>query len=98
MAENFPGFAGYENKNPFGGGKFKKLGLVALLFVGLLVLLATFKTVPAGHRAVIFNNITGGSARGEGLTVLIPFTQSATLYDVRPQNYTMSRVHNEGNQ
>ena len=103
MAENFSGFEGFNNKSPFsgltGGGKFKKFGLLALLVVGLLVLLATFKTVPAGHRAVVFNNITGGvGARGEGLTILMPFTQTATLYDVRTQNYTMSRIHNEGAQ
>ena len=103
MAENFSGFEGFNNNSPLGGlmggGRFKKLALLALLVVGLLVLLATFKTVPAGFRAVVFNNITGGvGARGEGLTILMPFTQTATLYDVRTQNYTMSRVTNEGAQ
>ncbi|NOT58874.1 MAG: hypothetical protein HOP19_01480, partial [Acidobacteria bacterium] len=50
MAENFSGFGGFENKNPLAslsGGKFKKLGLLALLVVGLVVLLATFRIVPA---------------------------------------------------
>jgi regulator of protease activity HflC (stomatin/prohibitin superfamily) len=99
MAKNYSGFSEFENKNLFSGGKLKRLGLLGLLFLGLLVLLATFKTVPAGHRAVVFNNITGGvGARGEGLTILMPFTQTATLYDVRTQNYTMSRIHNEGAQ
>jgi prohibitin 2 len=36
------------------------------------------------------------SGRGEGLTLLLPFTQSATIYDVRTQNYTMSKMTNEG--
>ena len=103
MAENFSGFEGFDNKNPFsglmGGGRFKKLGLLALLVVGLLVLLATFRIVQPGHRAVVFNNVTGGvSARGEGLTLLVPFTQTATDYDVRKQEYTMSRSQNEGAQ
>jgi hypothetical protein len=61
------------------------------------LLLNAFKIVPAGHRAVVFNNLTGGlSGRGEGLTLLLPFTQSATIYDVRTQTYTMSNMTSEG--
>ena len=99
MSANFSGFEQFANKGGLSSGGFKKLGLALLGLVILLMLFATFKTVPAGFRAVVFNNITGGvSARGEGLTILMPFTQTATLYDVRTQNYTMSRVVNEGAQ
>ena len=35
-------------------------------------------------------------ARGEGLTLLIPFTQTAVIYDVRTVTYTMSKTPNEG--
>ena len=99
MSANFSGFEQFANKGGLSSGGFKKLGLALLGLVILLMLFATFKTVPAGFRAVVFNNITGGvSARGEGLTILMPFTQTATLYDVRTQNYTMSRVANEGAQ
>jgi regulator of protease activity HflC (stomatin/prohibitin superfamily) len=63
----------------------------------LLVLLLAVKTVPAGHRAVVFTNVTGGlGARGEGVTLLIPFVQTATIYDVRTETYTMSKTVAEG--
>lgn len=62
----------------------------------LLLLFLSFKIVPAGHRAVIFNNISGGlGARGEGTTILLPFLQSATIYDVRTVTYTLSKASNE---
>ena len=78
-------------------GGFRRLLFIVLGFIILVLLFVSFKTVPAGHRAVVFNNITGGlSARGEGLTLLIPFTQSATIYDVKTVNYTMSKTLNEG--
>ncbi len=97
MSANFSSFESFGKKANLGGGGFRKLAYIAGAFFLLIVFFSTFKTVPAGHRAVIFNNITGGlGARGEGLTLLIPFTQTATLYDVRTETYTMSRMINEG--
>lgn len=78
-------------------GGIRRVLYIALGLIVLLLLFVSFKTVPAGHRAVVFNNVTGGlSARGEGLTLLIPFTQSATIYDVKTVTYTMSKTPNEG--
>jgi len=98
MASEFPKWKSF-GKNSMSSGS-GKLRLVAFLAIGLIVLIMLFNTfmiVPAGHRAVVFNNLTGGlSARGEGLTLLLPLTQSATIYDVRTQTYTMSKMTNEG--
>lgn len=96
MPANYPNFESSDNKNRINVTIRKVVYVVIGLFV-LLLLLATFKTVPAGHRAVVFNNVSGGlGVRGEGLTVLVPFMQSLTMYDVRTATYTMSRMTNEG--
>ncbi len=100
MPNNMPDWKTFsQNPLPLGPG-LGKIRKVAFIFLGIFVLMllfATFKTVPAGHRAVIFNNVSGGlGARGEGLTLLVPFMQSATIYDVRTSTYTMSRMTNEG--
>jgi prohibitin 2 len=90
-----------------GGGEMMKLSLgtggcrrYLFLAGGLAVvvlLFLTFKIVPAGHRAVVFNNVSGGlSARGEGTTILLPFLQSATIYDVKTVTYTLSKTALEG--
>jgi regulator of protease activity HflC (stomatin/prohibitin superfamily) len=98
MASEFPSWKSF-GKNSLSSGS-SKLRLAAFLVIGFIVLIMLFNTfmiVPAGHRAVVFNNLTGGlSARGEGLTLLLPFTQLATIYDVRTQTYTMSKMTNEG--
>jgi prohibitin 2 len=97
MSANFSGFESFSNKPNFGPGGFRKLAYVVIGFFVLVLFFATFKTVPAGSRAVVFNNVSGGlSVRGEGMTVLVPFMQSATMYDVRTSTYTMSRMTNEG--
>lgn len=97
MSANFSNFESFGKQANFGGGGLRKLIYIVIGFFLLIVFFSTFKTVPAGHRAVVFNNITGGlGARGEGLTLLIPFTQTATLYDVRTATYTMSKPSGEG--
>jgi regulator of protease activity HflC (stomatin/prohibitin superfamily) len=97
MSANFSGFKSFGSKPGMSFGGFRKLLFVAGGFFALILFFATFKTVPAGSRAVVFNNVSGGlSVRGEGLTVLVPFMQSATMYDVRTATYTMSRTANEG--
>ncbi len=97
MPANYPNFESFGGKTKLGAGGFRRIAYIIIGFFVLLLLLATFKTVPAGHRAVVFNNVSGGlSARGEGLTVLVPFMQSLTMYDVRTSTYTMSRMANEG--
>lgn len=97
MSANFSSFENFGKQANLGGGGFRKLVYIVIGFFLLIIFFSTFKTVPAGHRAVVFNNITGGlGARGEGLTLLIPFTQTATIYDVRTDTYTMSKMLNEG--
>lgn len=97
MSANFSSFEQFGKQANLGGGGFRKLLYIVIGFFLLIVFFSTFKTVPAGHRAVVFNNITGGlGARGEGLTLLIPFTQTATIYDVRTATYTMSKMTHEG--
>lgn len=96
MSANYPNFESFDNKKRI-SVNVKKVAYVVIGFFVLLLLFATFKTVPAGHRAVVFNNVSGGlSVRGEGLTVLVPFMQALTMYDVRTATYTMSRMANEG--
>lgn len=67
-------------------------GIMGACSGGLIVV------VPAGHRAVIFSLSDGvlPGARGEGMSFVVPFVQTATLYDVRTQTYTMSGYHDEG--
>jgi len=82
------------NANP---GGCRRYLYIAIAIAALILLFAAVKIVPAGHRAVVFNNLTGGlSARTEGTTLLIPFMQSATVYDVKTVTYTMSKTANEG--
>jgi regulator of protease activity HflC (stomatin/prohibitin superfamily) len=97
MPANYPNFESFGDKARLSAGGLRRVAYIIIGFFVLILLLATFKTVPAGHRAVVFNNVSGGlSARGEGLTVLVPFMQSLTMYDVRTSTYTMSRMANEG--
>lgn len=98
MASEFPNLKDFGKKSLSSrSGKLRLVAFLAIGFIVLIMLLNAFKIVPAGHRAVVFNNLTGGlSGRGEGLTLLLPFTQSATIYDVRTQTYTMSNMTSEG--
>jgi len=78
-------------------GGCRRYLFVAVGIALLLLLFLSFQIVPAGHRAVVFNNVSGGlSARGEGTTLLIPFLQTAAIYDVKTVTYTMSKSVNEG--
>lgn len=96
MPANYPNFESFDGKKRI-PVNIRKVAYVVIGFFVLLLLLATFKTVPAGHRAVVFNNVSGGlSVRGEGLTVLVPFMQSLSMYDVRTATYTMSKALSEG--
>ena len=97
MPANYPNFESFGDKAKFSAGGLRRIAYIIIGFFVLLLLFATFQTVPAGHRAVVFNNVSGGlSVRAEGLTVLVPFMQSLTMYDVRTSTYTMSRMANEG--
>ena len=71
--------------------------IVALILV--LPFVWPFVLVGAGERAVIFNRFSGvqQGQLGEGLHAVIPWVQSATIYDVKAQTYTMSGSATESN-
>lgn len=90
-------FGGNTPKMNMNLGGCRRYLFVAVGLALLLLLFLSFQIVPAGHRAVVFNNVSGGlSSRGEGTTLLIPFLQNATIYDVKTVTYTMSKTPNEG--
>lgn len=62
------------------------IGLAVLVFVSASVVI-----VPAGERAVIFDNLRGvlPDVRNEGMTFVMPFVQKAVRYDVRTQTYNL---------
>jgi regulator of protease activity HflC (stomatin/prohibitin superfamily) len=67
-----------------------KAGVRALAVLGAgVILLSSLVIVPAGHRAVVFNQGTGVQEfeRGEGISFVVPFFQQATLVDVRTKVY-----------
>ena len=72
---------------------FKKFWGYLLVFILLLFFLAgAVVKVDAGERAVIFNIFGGVEERvlGEGIHVIIPFVQKATLYDVKQVTYSFA--------
>ena len=62
------------------------VGLAVLVFVSASVVI-----VPAGERAVIFDNLRGvlPDVRNEGMTFVLPFVQKAVRYDVRTHTYNL---------
>jgi len=62
------------------------IGLAVLVFVS-----ASVVVVPAGERAVVFDNFRGvlSEVRNEGMTFVLPFVQKAVKYDVRTQTYNL---------
>lgn len=67
---------------------------LVLFGVGLFAIAAIFKSVtivPAGHRGVVFDRITGvrSLAMKEGLNFIIPVFQDAIIFDVRVQKETV---------
>ncbi len=80
-----------------GSGGCRRYLFIPIIIVALILVFMSTEIVDAGHRAVIFNNVTGGlSARGEGVTLLVPFLQSITVYDVRTETFTLSKTAQEG--
>ena len=72
---------------------FKKFWGYALVFVLLLFFLGgAIVRVGAGERAVIFNIFGGVEKRvlGEGIHIIIPIVQRATLYDVKQATYSFA--------
>ncbi len=78
----------------FKQGPFKNLslGLIILIFIGIMFLSQAVLVVDAGQRAAIMNRFTGMEERvlGEGMHILIPGIQMPTVYSVRTETYTMA--------
>lgn len=79
-------------------------GGLSLALVGLVVGLV-FSVISQGilivepqQVAVVFNTISGelGEERGAGTHIIVPVLQSATLYPIEQQQYTMSGIPGEG--
>ncbi len=68
-----------------------KIMVYGLAFsVCLSSVLSALAMVPAGSRAVVFNNFSGIEPLSltEGMHLIIPFVEHPVLYDVRTQTYT----------
>ncbi len=71
---------------------------VVILLIMLLFFFKIYIVVDPGERAVIFNKLTGGLrvTPAEGFYFLVPFVETAIIYDVKVKTYTMSGVMFEG--
>ncbi|MBC8171748.1 MAG: prohibitin family protein, partial [Anaerolineae bacterium] len=76
------------------------LAVVGLALGGLLTLVSGGILVVEPTQVAVVTNTLNGTleepARGAGTTVILPMIQTATLYDVRQQEYTMSATSDEG--
>lgn len=88
--------AASQGRNVRGGISLAVIGLaVGLIFSvisqGILI-------VEPRQVAVVFNTLTGelGEPRRAGTHIVIPVVQSATIYPIEQQQYTMSGIPNEG--
>lgn len=70
----------------------KYLGYLFVFILLLLFLCGAVVKVDAGERAVVFNIFGGVEKRvlGEGIHILLPIIQRATIYDVRQATYSFA--------
>ena len=70
----------------------KSWGYLIAVFLLLLLLGGAIIKVDAGERAVVFNIFGGIEKRvlGEGIHIIIPFVQLATIYDVKQVTYNFA--------
>lgn len=68
-----------------GGSWFRRMGGLGVVAVLLMAACTTLHIVPAGHRGVKFNMLTGVTpfSYGEGVIVKIPFLETVVDIDVR---------------
>lgn len=85
--------------NPKGGSNFdpdKFLSKYKMVIIAIIVLFLVLPNivilVGAGQRAVVFNRVTGMEKRvlEEGVQLVIPFIQEASIYNVREISYIFS--------
>lgn len=83
------------SKLPDIGGLFRnKALLVILVVIAFFILFNPLVVVSAGHRGVIFSQISGVSDKvlGEGVHIIIPVIDKVTLMDVRVQKEEVNTV------
>lgn len=83
-------FAEISIQNRFGGiSRVLRYGLILAALVAFLFSLSPVALIPAGHRGVVFNRITGvqPSILHEGLNFRIPLVQQVIPVDVRAQKH-----------
>jgi regulator of protease activity HflC (stomatin/prohibitin superfamily) len=73
----------------------RRLGTVAIVVVGILLLLSFFRIVPPGHAGVPVLLGRVQKQLSSGLSVVAPIV-NVTLMDVRTNAYTMSSIKDEG--
>jgi len=81
--------------SPAGGPIAKGLAMVVFGGTGLAILgYQSLFDVPGGHRAVVFNRLTGlkQETKGEGLHFRIPWFEYPTIYDVRTRPRNISSL------
>lgn len=74
------------------------LKIIGFIILGLIILRLTVIFIPPGHVGVVYDRGRGvlPNPMHEGLHFAIPFWQQVILMDTRLQEYTMSRVADEG--
>ncbi|XP_021733374.1 prohibitin-1, mitochondrial-like [Chenopodium quinoa] len=75
---------------PGGGGalsRWKKIGLFVIGGLGVHAALSSYYNVEGGHRAIVFNRMTGlkDKVYPEGTHMLIPWIEKPYIFDVRAQ-------------
>jgi regulator of protease activity HflC (stomatin/prohibitin superfamily) len=72
--------------------------LVGLLVLSFILFRSLVTFVPPGHVGVVYDRGRGvlDKPLHEGINIMIPFWQTATLFDTRLQEYTMTAVQDEG--
>lgn len=70
----------------------KSWGILIIIFFTFMFLSGSVVRVGAGERAVVFNIFGGVEKRvlGEGINIIIPFIQSAYIYDVKQSTYNFA--------
>ena len=71
---------------------------IAVLILGFIAFRSLVTFVPPGHVGVVYDRGRGVLEKPlhEGINLMIPFWQTATLFDTRIQEYTMTAVQDEG--
>jgi len=80
------------------GFKLTSLAVGMGIVIFVLIIMDGFVSVGPGEVGVLFDRGRGvlNTTLREGLSLKIPFWQTANLYNVKTQEYTMSRVSEEG--